>query len=246
MLFLLVTGRVRAFLASAIAFATIAAIMTARFGLDAWFMFFEQQGEIGRRWIGHIRNRSFHGIVLRLFSPEVPSAVLPDVRLSVLVSVISVLSLAMALYFVRRRGREAMSFDVSFALLCCLAVFFNVWAWEHYYALLLLPGAIVTVAYARADRLDMSRLARRVVMVLLFLLFIDVETTDVARLVMLWSGIPNLTLLQHVEVHLRDVANSLPWPACAALCVGFLLWLERRAQDAPRSKWTSPGQASAS
>ena len=75
MLFLLVTGRVRAFLASVIAFGTVAALMTARFGADAWFMFFVQQREIGRQWIGHIRNRSFHGIVLRLLAPDAPSAV---------------------------------------------------------------------------------------------------------------------------------------------------------------------------
>ncbi len=244
MLFLLATGRVRAFAASAIAFGAIAAIMTARFGFDAWFMFFEQQGDIGRQWIGHVRNRSFHGIVLRLVTPEAPSTVPASFKVSVVVSVISVMSLALALYFVRRRGREPVTFDLSFALLCCLSVFFNVWVWEHYYALLLLPGAIVAVACVRADQLGMSRVARPIMMVLLFLLFIDVETTDVGRLVTLSSRIPNLTPLQHVELHLRELTNALPWPSFAALCFGLLLWFDRKDRRSTRSGWTSSAGAS--
>lgn len=244
MLFLLATGRVRAFAASAIAWGAIAAIMTAGFGLDAWFMFFEQQGEVGRDWLGHVRNRSFHGIVLRVISPEVPSVVPPSLKVSVVVSVISVMSLALALYFVRRRGREPGTFDLSFALLCCLAVFFNVWVWEHYYALLLLPGAIVTVAYVRAGKLGMSRFARLMVMVLLFMLFVDVEATDVDRLVTLSSRIPNLTALQHVELHLRELANAVPWPACAALCFGLLVWFDRRDRRSSRSGSSLSAEAS--
>jgi hypothetical protein len=229
-LFLLVTGRLRAVVASAIAFGTVAGIMTARFGLRAWVMFFEQQGDISRRWIGNIRNRSFYGIVLRLISPETSSVVSPSVGVLLVVSIISVMSLAVALYFVRRRGREAVSFDLSFALLCCLSVFFNVWVWEHYYALLLLPGAIVAAAWVRSDQVGMSRIVRQLGMALLCLLFIDIEMTSIERLVTLSSGVPNLTPLQHVELHLRDLTNSVPWPACAALCFGLLVWSDRKAR----------------
>jgi hypothetical protein len=241
-LFLVVTGRLRAFAASVIAFGAIAGIMTARFGLDAWLMFFEQQGEIGRQWIGHIRNRSFHGIALRLVSPEGPSAVPGSVKVSVVVSVMSIMAIALALYVVRRRGREMPTFDLSFGLLCCVSVFFNVWVWEHYYALLLLPGAIVTVACVRADQLGMSRIARRTIAVVVILLFIDVETTDVARLVTLSSRVPNLSPLEHVELHLRELMNAVPWPACAALCFGLLVWLDRKGRFSVR--WTSSERTS--
>lgn len=228
MLFLLATGRLRAFAASVIAFVAVAAIMTARFGLKAWLMFFEQQGDIGRQWIGHIRNRSFQGIVLRMVSPGESVVVPADVTVSVVVSVISAIAVGTALYVVRRRGREAVSFDLSFALVCCLSVFFNVWAWEHYNALLLLPGAIVTAAWVRADQADVPRLAKGIVMAVLLLLFIDVETTSVERLVTLSSRMPNLTALQRTELQLREVASWVPWPACGALCFGLLVWMDRR------------------
>lgn len=239
MLFLLVTGRWRAFAASVIALGGVAAIMTAGFGLDAWVMFFEQQSQLSRQWIGHIRNRSFHGIVLRLVSPEAPSLVPPNLEVSVVVSAVSVVCLASALYFVRRRGRETTTFDLSFALLCCLAVFFNVWVWEHYYALLLLPGAIAAVTFFRAGQVGVSRAAIRVGMALLFFLFIDVEMMDVARLVALSSRVPNLTALQHVELHLRELANAVPWPACAGLCLGLLVWMDRENLRPSWRGWTS-------
>lgn len=220
-LYLAVSGRRRAFFSSITMFGIVALIMTARLGPRAWFQFFEQQGEISRQWIGHIRNRSFHGILLRMLSDESSTVVTPTAIVLLVTSAIALLALGSALYFVRR-NRNAASFDLTFAFFCCVSVFFNVWVWEHYYALLLLPAAIVAVECLRADP-ALSVPARRLVLLLLFALFAGVEAVGVERLSVLSGRMAALTALEQIELHLRALANFVPWPACAIFALGLLL-----------------------
>jgi alpha-1,2-mannosyltransferase len=224
-LYLLVTRRLRAFAAACASFAAVALVMTARFGWASWPLFFSQQAEIARRWTGHIRNGSLHGVVLRLATRgcavQVPTR--PDV--SVAVTGLSLALIAAALWFERRARGAPGAFDLSFALLCTLSAFLNPWTWEHYDVLLILPLLIVAVAVRRAlaaRPVSPAVLAAAAALVVAVAAQLLVAFSDIRAREALAGRAAQLSTREHLHLHLLEVANWIAWPLTVALCAALL------------------------
>jgi hypothetical protein len=155
-LFLLLTRRFRGVAAACATYAAIAIYMTSGFGWRAWKDFFHQQGPIANYWMGHIRNASLHGIIVRLFHPlcerpaddaqalsiigelrKLPS--LPPIPGARWATIASLVLLAFCWWISRRDAGRTATLDVPYALFGTVAVFVNPWIWEHYAALLIMP-----------------------------------------------------------------------------------------------------------
>jgi len=144
------------------------------YGLRAWADFFHQQGPISSYWLGHIRNASLHGIVVRLFRPlcerpvddavaldivgalrKLPSV--PSLPGSWLAIALSLLLLAFCWWISRREALRTASVDVPYTLFSVVAVFVNPWIWEHYLVLLLTPLFVLTAGALRRAK-ELGRL----------------------------------------------------------------------------------------
>jgi len=155
-LFLLLTRRFRGVAAACLTYGAIAAYMTTGYGWQAWKDFFRQQGPIASYWMGHIRNASLHGIIVRLFRPlcerpaddaqaltiigelrKLPSV--PPIPGARWATVASLVLLAFCWWISRRDASRTATLDVPYALFGTMAVFVNPWIWEHYAALLIMP-----------------------------------------------------------------------------------------------------------
>lgn len=144
-LYLLACRKWRAVFAAALSFLTVAVVMTWRWGIAVWPLFFEQQTTIAKRWLTDVRNGSLHGIVRRAFVDLCEKAPPGDPRATVLILGGAVLLLAAGGWLWRRaraRQPERVVLDRSFALFSLLSVFLNPWVWEHYFYLLVLPALI--------------------------------------------------------------------------------------------------------
>jgi Glycosyltransferase family 87 len=168
-LFLLLTRRFKGFAAACLTYAVVAIYMTTGYGLQAWKDFFRQQGPIANYWIGHIRNASLHGIIVRLFKPlcerpvddpnvldivgalrKLPS--MPPIPGARWASVASVILLGFCWWISRRDARRTSAIDVPYALMCTAAVFVNPWIWEHYVVLLITPLFVLIAATVRRGK----------------------------------------------------------------------------------------------
>jgi hypothetical protein len=150
--YFLFAGRWRAVAGALAAYLPVAALMTSRFGLASWPMFFSQQSGISNWWMGHIRNASLLGVVLRALTPVCVAHASPS-RLSTLLGAACSLALLGAAFLVcRRRLRARADEDLTFALFATISVFVNAWIWEHYRVFLILPFLLVLrAAWARAS-----------------------------------------------------------------------------------------------
>jgi alpha-1,2-mannosyltransferase len=159
-LYLVWTGRWRAALGAAASFSVISCVMTSRWGFHAWLAFFQQQGDIAERWLGHIRNASLHGIVRRSLSPLCGQATISESALKWTTTLAGLCVLGAAIWLLsraRRRKPDVATFDFSFALVCALSAFLNPWVWEHYSVILFLPVLIATRALVEGTRGDWQR-----------------------------------------------------------------------------------------
>jgi hypothetical protein len=173
-LFLLLTRRFRGAAAACVTYLVIAVFMTMGYGLRAWTDFFHQQGPISAYWMGHIRNASLHGIVVRLFRPlcerpvddaqaldiigalrKLPS--IPALPGSSWAIAASLLLLAFCWWISKREAFRSTSIDVPYTLFSVVAVFVNPWIWEHYLVLLFTPLFVLTAGALRRAR-DLGRL----------------------------------------------------------------------------------------
>ncbi|MET0591833.1 MAG: glycosyltransferase family 87 protein [Polyangiaceae bacterium] len=161
-LWLLVTRRFKAVAAACVTYGIVAVTMTTGYGFSCWKLFFKQQEAIAHYWIGHIRNSSLHGIVIRIFNPvcevlkgdpmasvsqynQLPE--IPALKGATLAKIASVLCILAGGYLVMkyiRRGpndarRHQSSLDLVFAFATTLSAFVNPWVWEHYDVLLIMP-----------------------------------------------------------------------------------------------------------
>jgi hypothetical protein len=151
-LWLALTRRWRAFAAAVALYLMVAAVMTLRFGLASWAVFFRAQREVADAWVANVANQSLHGVVQRLWaSPacELPGPVAPEaLALSA--------SIAVALIvFAARRTREDGSpgaLDRGFAVFSVLAVLTSQWAWPHYDVLFVVPALIAATALRQPPR----------------------------------------------------------------------------------------------
>lgn len=155
MLFLLAGRRFSAFAASVAVFLGVAALMTARYGLECWPLFLRQQSAISQDWLGSSRNASLHGIILRLFYPVCEGPAQPNARVTYLAVFLGAL-LLIAAYFLSRKALEharvhdPRAIDLPFALFSVLAAFLNPWIWEHYLVLLIQPAFVVIACLGQA------------------------------------------------------------------------------------------------
>ena len=242
-LLLLVGGRIRAVVACTIVFVIASAVMTAGFGLQAWPLFFHQQTLISPDWIGHVRNASIQGIVLRLITPVCTVQARPSVVASVTAGSIAVVMFAVSWFASRRalsyaRKVDPRAIDLPFALFSVLSVFANAWTWEHYSVLMLTAGYIVVVTSWRAfaakfraylDELSPRReLVKEGLIELVTLLSVaavikmfDMDIYAKERLIDMWrtSKLP----VYHHFLHFFEIINWLPWALMVLLCLG-LVW----------------------
>lgn len=226
-LYLLLTGRRRAFAAACAAWAVVAAIVTARFGLRAWPEFFAQQSDIAGRFVGDVRNGSLLGIVTRLFYPSCGGGFRLTPGVAALGTAVSVAALAACAWLTRRAHRAGLPIDLAFALVAIGSYLVNPWIWEHYYVLLLLPIAIAAteLARARAAGLGPRATAAGALAIAVSLALMALPIGPRAQLA---KRGPTLTGAEHVTLHLHEVAHWLPHVAVAATLAALLLFFARR------------------
>ncbi|HVR61135.1 MAG TPA: glycosyltransferase family 87 protein [Polyangia bacterium] len=248
-IYLLLARRWRAVFAAIASYLPVAIIMTTGYGLRSWPQFFLQQGHIADTWIGHIRNASVHGIVLRLLTPTCVARAAPKTAGTLLATLAAVLVLAFAWWVTRRELRDRQRFDLSFALFTLVSAFLNAWIWEHYRVLLILPLllAIRTIADAAVDGwrrragAPQERPAARywlgialgglVVATSMFSLTDGVWDKEVAlrdyrRSAGMAAAVRHAL---HVRLHYLEVMNWLPWVLAIALLACLLSWRRRTA-----------------
>jgi hypothetical protein len=148
-LFFLATRRWRAIAGLALAYLTVAAIMTSRYGLASWPFFLAKQPGIVRFWLGSIQNQSIHGVVLRFFSPVCGPRGAPTPLSTGISTALAFALLGGAAWLTMRRSRTRAAFDVSFALFVTLSVVTSQWAWEHYLVIYVLPTLILIDSVTR-------------------------------------------------------------------------------------------------
>lgn len=142
--FLALERRWRGVAAAVAAFLAIASVMTWRWGIQAWPLFFQQQSTIAVNWMTRVRNASLHGIIRRAMAETCEKAPLDDPRATLLITslVIALLGLATWLWHRVRSQSPTIALDYGFALFSLLSCFLNPWVWEHYFYILILPAIL--------------------------------------------------------------------------------------------------------
>lgn len=248
-IYLMLARRWRAVIAAIVSYVPIAVVMTWGYGLRSWALFFSQQGHIADTWLGHIRNASVHGIVLRLLTPTCVAHAAPKTAGTLLATFAALLVLAFTWWVTRHEIRNRQQIDLPFALFTLVSAFLNAWIWEHYRVLLILPVlvAIRTIADTAADgwRRRSNGSAQRPTA--LYWVAIGLATAVVATTIFsLTDGIWEKEVAMreyrrsagmaaavrhalHVRLHCLEVMNWLPWVLAIALLAWLLLWNRRRA-----------------
>ncbi len=166
-LWLLLRGRFRVVLGAVATFSVTSVVMTARFGLEAWPLFFAQQKDIAARWIWSVRNASLHGVLRRALGPTCGRTTLSDAALSTITVAACLVLLVGTLWLAQSALKAApgrRTFDIGYAACCVLAPFINPWIWQHYAFILILPCMVLVrlaldaggKAWSRLERLDVG------------------------------------------------------------------------------------------
>jgi len=247
-LFLLLTRRFKGVAAAAAAYLPVAVIMTRAYGLESWKLFSEQQGPMVQFWAGDLRNSSLSGVVYHLLHPlcrdltmrstwpvhrirELPHTAPTPVLWG---TVISLALLAILWLACRRVAVSRATVDVPYALFSAASAFLNVWVWEHYYVMLILP-LMVLAAVSWRRGVDLARqlvegraqggwrawaggfagwaaIAAVLPAVLAMLNISMWQKQEIYN--QYWDAkrahLPSLGAL-HAELHFLDLANWLPW-----------------------------------
>jgi hypothetical protein len=229
-LWLAVTRRWRAVAAAVATYLVAAVVMTARFGLESWRVFFAAQKEVANTWVANAANQSLHGVAQRLLaSPacELPGRVAPEaLALSTLVS------LALLAFAARQARRDPGAVDLPFSAFGVLSVLTSQWAWPHYDVLLALPALITAAALRQAWPAQRPLVWGGAIVIagLVVATRLDVRAVTVLQAA-LWGG--------HTGAHLPlHLAETLSWlPTLLTLLVIFAVTsrvLARAAATAPR------------
>jgi hypothetical protein len=218
-LWLALTRRWRAFAAAVAVYLMVAAVMTARFGLASWPVFFAAQREVANTWVANVANQSLHGLFQRLLaSPacELPGRVAPEaLALSTLVS--------LALLALAHRRTRSSGLDLGFAAFAVLSVLTSQWAWPHYNVLLVLPAMIAMAALSTEEA--MARSSGAIVLLGLLLSWgVDVRAPAALQNA-LWRGDRSA----HLPLHAVEVLSWAP----SVLLLVLLLRLARRSATHP-------------
>jgi hypothetical protein len=248
LLVLLLFGRRwRAFAAGSLTFLAVAAVVTPVVGFASWFQFLGQQGPIATTWIGHIRNATLQGIVLRLFSPVCTTVAVPTKASTAVATLMALLLLGAAIWASLPRLRVARekdptAIDVPFSLFTLLSVFLNPWAWEHYSVFLIQPMFVIGDAAWRqweegflrwrsgfTSHLELVkptlRFAAGVGVVVASAKMLTLNVVAKERLLELFHS--TRRPWYHRYLHLYEVANWLPWVLGIVSCYAILLATRR-------------------
>jgi hypothetical protein len=242
-LFLLLARRFRAFFAASLTFGFAAAVMTAVYGFKAWPLFFAQQKPIALEWMGHVRNASLQGIVVRLFSPACVAKSVPTSAATWTAIGISVLVLGLAGFLcfrglTRAKKGDPRACDLPFALFALLSVFLNAWIWEHYTVLLIQPAfvmcAFVIVRYGKAlrgyldEHVSMGALLRNAALTVsvlagvafsAWLLTLNIYAKE--RMNELYRA--GKEPFFHLYFHVYEAINYAPWVILIVLCFACVI-----------------------
>jgi hypothetical protein len=252
-IYLLFARRWRAVVGAVAAYLPVAAVMTWRYGWRSWPLFFKQQGFIGHMWMGHIRNASVHGVLLRLLQPLCVADSHVNPGRALLGAGVSLALLGAAWWTARRSLSARQDVDLTFALASVLSAFVNAWVWEHYRVLLVLPLLVLArdawselaESWQRWAREPSSNLSTEEMP--LAASFAALATAAGIALVVfcLPDGIwdkelplntwhagaipPAARAWWHWRLHRLEVSNWLPWPLTIGLLMFRLRW-----------RWRSP------
>jgi hypothetical protein len=242
-LYFMLTRRWRAVVAAGASYLAVAAIMTWRYGLASWPEFFKQQSDIAKTWMGHVRNASLQGIVMRALKPLCEGHADPRRLTTAIAGGVSVLLLGGAWLLVRRRLRAHEDEDLTFSLFATISVFINAWVWEHYRVFLILPGLLIAraawlrvrdawCAWARetTPTIDLRGMPWRAT-VMALVMVAGLAVIAVCLRDHMWhkvQAVDTYTLGRmpaahrswlHVRMHRLEIENWLPWP----LAIGLLM-----------------------
>jgi alpha-1,2-mannosyltransferase len=225
-LWLAITRRWRAVAAAVAVYLVAAVVMTARFGLESWRVFFVAQKEVANAWVANVANQSLHGVAQRLWSSpacELPGRVAPEAL--ALSTLVSLALLVFAAHQARRlEDGTPRTLDLSFAAFAVLSVLTSQWAWPHYNVLLVLPAMVV--ATGLRDAAPALRAAGAVVLAGLLLSWrLDIRAATVLQIA-LWRGDRGA----HLPLHLVEVLSWLP--GVLLLAVVLVLTVRLRQQHA--------------
>lgn len=218
-LMLLLARRFRAVAAAVAVYLAVAAVMTARFGVVAWWQYLASEKGITDYWIGSVHNASLYGVVLRVLVPACHGSIGTQPICSAIALALTGVLVYIA-WGISRRALAEGRFDLPFALFAVLSVFCNPFTFEHYFALLVFPLALVATATVGAAQLGMPRREVAGVAALLAvaaaLLCIDFHYTD------------TLTWQSHRLKHALELANWIHMPLVFIAGAALVVWSERK------------------
>jgi len=229
LVFFLIARRPRVILGSLISYGFVALVMTARYGLASWPLFFSLQGKTADAWAARLENGSLWGIVLRLFYPGC-------VGTGPVVWYISLIVMALGVALVTlvwRQSRATISRpgspDLPFVWFTLVSVFLNPWLWEHYFVLYLLPVAVIGVALRRAWK----ALRRGERILALGALLLAVWLMHYATGIWAFNGVRDAykttpTTYHHVALHLLETVH---WIIGPLLQVSVLVLLRAASRE---------------
>lgn len=203
LIWLAVTRRWRAVAVAVAVYLIAAVVMTARFGLDSWRVFFVAQKEVANAWLANVANLSVHGVIQRLWAN--PACQLPGPVAGEALA-LSTLLAAVLLVLAARQARRAPADDLGFGVFAVLSVVTSQWAWPHYHVLLALPVLIAATKLRPDWTADRVRVwaGAAVVVALLVSWRLEVRAATVLQ-VALWRGEP-----VHLRLHLAEILGWLP------------------------------------
>lgn len=153
---LLYARRWRAVAAAVVAYVVVFAVMTARFGLQAWPQYAESEKIITNYWIGNQHNASVFGVALRILRPACRGAGISNPAGTAIALVIGGALVALG-WWVSRSSLRQRRFELPFVLFAALSVFLNPFTFEHYFALMIFPVLVTATAWAHAWQRGMPR-----------------------------------------------------------------------------------------
>jgi hypothetical protein len=218
-LYLLLSRRWRGVVAAGLTWLSVAAFMTARFGLRAWTEYSKSEKRIVDYWIGHASNASVHGIVLRMLHPACEGQPMSDPHATLIASIVALVLLALFIWLSRPFSGQSMRTDLSYSLFILLSLFANPFFFEHYNVILIFPIAIAIAALYRAGFSNRQKLAGAAI-VASALVCLRLPGNTARVLLYYVKTRPEL----HLVAHWREIQTAAPVPLLMILTTILLVW----------------------
>jgi len=222
-LYLLLSRRWRGVVAAGLTWLSVAAFMTARFGLRAWTEYSKSEKRIVDYWIGHASNASVHGIVLRILHPACEGQPYSDPHATLIASGIALALLALFIWLSRPFSGQSMRTDLSYSLFILLSLFANPFFFEHYNVILIFPIAIAIAALWRAGLSNRQKLAGAAILVAA-LVCLRLPGNTARVLLYFVKTRPEL----HLVAHWREIQTAAAVPLLMIVTTILLVWYRKR------------------